>query len=187
MPRPQYLVWRAYRFLAPASEGTLYRLDERTQQVVAESNNIHQPRHGKRNAVRPYGIWRGLINRGFHGYSPGEAILRSLTDQVVLYWKTSLSGANILAVDISPDLLEIARKRKLPPNVALLEERFENCAIVKQFDVVIGSSILHHLEIETAMKKIFEILKPGGIIVFAEPNMMNPQIALQKNIPWLKK
>jgi len=113
--------------------------------------------------------------------------LRSLTDQVVLYWKTSLSGANILAVDISPDLLEIARKRKLPPNVALLEERFENCAIVKQFDVVIGSSILHHLEIETAMKKIFEILKPGGIIVFAEPNMMNPQIALQKNIPWLKK
>jgi hypothetical protein len=30
-------------------------------------------------------------------------------------------------------------------------------------------------------------LKPGGRIAFTEPNMLNPQIALQKNIPWLKR
>ncbi|HOO91362.1 MAG TPA: hypothetical protein PLA74_11120, partial [Syntrophales bacterium] len=27
----------------------------------------------------------------------------------------------------------------------------------------------------------------GGIICFTEPNMVNPQIMLQKNIPWLKR
>jgi hypothetical protein len=31
------------------------------------------------------------------------------------------------------------------------------------------------------------VLKPGGMIYFTEPNMMNPQIALQKNIPYLKR
>ncbi len=31
------------------------------------------------------------------------------------------------------------------------------------------------------------VLKPGGRIFFTEPNMMNPQIAMQKNIPSLKR
>ncbi|MCA9419174.1 MAG: hypothetical protein KC917_23060, partial [Candidatus Omnitrophica bacterium] len=31
------------------------------------------------------------------------------------------------------------------------------------------------------------VLKPGGRFVFSEPNMLNPQIAVQKNIPWIKR
>ena len=31
------------------------------------------------------------------------------------------------------------------------------------------------------------MLKNGGILSFAEPNMLNPQIAIQKNIPWVKR
>lgn len=54
------------------------------------------------------------------------------------------------------------------------------------FDAVMGSSILHHLRIEQALSEIWRTLKPGGKIAFAEPNMANPQIILQKNIPWLK-
>ena len=55
------------------------------------------------------------------------------------------------------------------------------------FNAVIGSSVLHHLEIGKALREIIRVLKPGGCIAFTEPNMMNPQIALQKNIPWLKR
>ncbi len=55
------------------------------------------------------------------------------------------------------------------------------------FDAIIGSSILHHLNLELSLIKIFELLKPGGIMSFAKPNMLNPQILIQKNIPWLKK
>jgi SAM-dependent methyltransferase len=51
----------------------------------------------------------------------------------------------------------------------------------------LGSSVLHHLDIDKAVKEIYRVLKPGGMIAFTEPNMLNPQIALQKNIPWLKK
>lgn len=31
------------------------------------------------------------------------------------------------------------------------------------------------------------LLKPGGAMSFTEPNMLNPQIMAQKNIPWLKQ
>jgi ubiquinone/menaquinone biosynthesis C-methylase UbiE len=55
------------------------------------------------------------------------------------------------------------------------------------FDAVVGSSILHHLDIIPALREINRVLKDCGRISFAEPNMMNPQIMLQKNIPLLKK
>ena len=50
-----------------------------------------------------------------------------------------------------------------------------------------GSSVLHHLEIKEALRDIYRVLKPGGTIYFTEPNMLNPQIAIQKNIPWIKR
>jgi hypothetical protein len=55
------------------------------------------------------------------------------------------------------------------------------------FDSVVGSSVLHHLEIEEALRDIYRVLKPMGTIYFTEPNMLNPQIAIQKNIPWIKR
>jgi SAM-dependent methyltransferase len=98
------------------------------------------------------------------------------------------TGISLVAVDISHDLLEIARARNLfPERVQFLEKRFEDCVVDGPFDAVIGSSILHHLDIELSLIKIFELLKPGGIMSFAEPNMLNPQILIQKNIPWVKK
>src|SRR5205823_14114046 len=55
------------------------------------------------------------------------------------------------------------------------------------FDSVVGSSVLHHLEIAKALRDIYRVLKPAGTIYFTEPNMLNPQIAIQKNIPWIKR
>lgn len=97
------------------------------------------------------------------------------------------TGARIVAVDISQELIEKARSRGLPANrVIFLEKRFEDCDLDGPFDAVLGSSVLHHLDIKTALAKIYELLKPGGLMSFAEPNMLNPQIMIQKNIPWIK-
>ena len=46
---------------------------------------------------------------------------------------------------------------------------------------------MHHLEIDNALSEFNRVLKPNGTIYFTEPNMLNPQIVLQKNIPFLKK
>jgi SAM-dependent methyltransferase len=97
-------------------------------------------------------------------------------------------GADIVAIDVSPDLLEIAKAKYSAPNVRY--EIQNACALTyadAMFDSVVGSSILHHLEIEEALREIYRVLKPGGAIYFTEPNMLNPQIAMQKNIPWIKR
>jgi len=91
------------------------------------------------------------------------------------------SGAKLIAVDISPDLLKKARERNLPPDrVLFVEKRIEDFDIDGSFDAVIGSSVLHHLDIEAALKKIYSLLKPGGFMCFTEPNMLNPQVFIER-------
>lgn len=98
------------------------------------------------------------------------------------------SGAAILAIDISVDLLDQALARKLPPErVRFVAVPFEDPSICGPFDAIIGSSVLHHLDLAPALGRIFSLLSPGGVMVFTEPNMLNPQIMVQKNIPWLKE
>ena len=98
------------------------------------------------------------------------------------------SGADIVAVDVSPELLEIA---KVDCAVANVRYEIQNAWAMSypdaHFDSVVGSSVLHHLEIQEALREIYRVLKPGGTIYFTEPNMLNPQIAIQKNIPWVKR
>jgi 2-polyprenyl-3-methyl-5-hydroxy-6-metoxy-1,4-benzoquinol methylase len=98
------------------------------------------------------------------------------------------TGARLIAVDISADLLEIAWRRRLAKeSVLFLEKRFEDCNVDGPFDAVIGSSVLHHLDLEASLSRIYDLLKPGGFMSFTEPNMLNPQIMMQKNIPLIKK
>ena len=98
------------------------------------------------------------------------------------------SGADIVAIDVSPELLEMARGNCSAPNVQYeIENAYELSYGDAVFDSVVGSSVLHHLEIEKALRDIYRVLKPAGTIFFTEPNMLNPQIAIQKNIPWIKR
>jgi 2-polyprenyl-3-methyl-5-hydroxy-6-metoxy-1,4-benzoquinol methylase len=98
------------------------------------------------------------------------------------------SEADIVAIDVSRELLPIARENCSAPNIRY--ELQNACALTYSdgtFDSVVGSSVLHHLEIEQALREIHRVLKPGGTIHFTEPNMLNPQIAIQKNAPWIKR
>jgi 2-polyprenyl-3-methyl-5-hydroxy-6-metoxy-1,4-benzoquinol methylase len=97
------------------------------------------------------------------------------------------TGARIVAVDISPELLAKAKLRKLPhPQVTFYEKRFEDCDVDGPFDAIIGSSILHHLDVDASIQRMKALLKPGGRICFAEPNMLNPQIFLERRFRGLK-
>jgi len=98
------------------------------------------------------------------------------------------SGAYVTAIDISPELIQIAKQEIRETNVCfVLENAYDLTFEAHSFDSIVGSSVLHHLEIEKAIEEMFRVLKPGGRMFFTEPNMMNPQIALQKNIPFLKR
>lgn len=96
------------------------------------------------------------------------------------------AGSSIVAVDISPELLDKARTRGLPPDqVTFCCKRFEDCDLEGPFDAIIGSSVLHHLDILPALRQIKRLLKPGGVLSFAEPNMLNPQVFLERKFHYL--
>ena len=98
------------------------------------------------------------------------------------------TGALITAIDISPDLLNMARIEIKKNNVIFKEEDAASLTFDdNSFDSIVGSSVLHHIDLDRSLKEFHRILRPGGTIHFTEPNMLNPQVALQKNIPYLKK
>jgi len=97
-------------------------------------------------------------------------------------------GVHVTAVDLSPDLLELARGRGIDPSlVTFVHGRFEEIDLPNDFDAVVGSSVLHHLEVAPALERAYKVIRSGGAIAFAEPNMLNPQIAVQKNVPIVKR
>lgn len=98
------------------------------------------------------------------------------------------TGAQIIANDISPDLLDVARQRVKASNVTFNEENAYDLTYEDQtFDSVVGSSVLHHLEVDQALKECFRVLKPGGTMYFTEPNLVNPQVYMERRIPYLQR
>ena len=93
-------------------------------------------------------------------------------------------GPDVTAIDVSPELLEIAKANCSMPNVRYeIQDASALSYSDAMFDSVVGSSVLHHLEIKEALQEIYRVLKPGGAICFTEPNMLNPQIVDTKECP----
>lgn len=95
-------------------------------------------------------------------------------------------GVKITAIDISPKLIELAKKKISSDNV-----RFEvgNISSLdykdESFNAVVGNAVLHHLNLDKGLPEIKRVTKRGGRIFFAEPNMLNPQIFLEKNVNFI--
>jgi len=101
---------------------------------------------------------------------------RGLTERLV----------SLEAIDISEPLLEVARTRC--PQVTF--RRMDAHALEYpdgHLEAIVGCSVLHHLDWDRALKGFHRKLRGGGMLRFSEPNLLNPQIFLQKNVPWLKR
>lgn len=119
---------------------------------------------------------------------PGMRVLELGCGTGVFTERFLVPGCRIVAVDVSEPLLTQARARCTDPRVAFhLDDAeqlsFSDCA----FDAVIGSSVLHHLDLGYVLSEMRRVLVPGGTIAFAEPNKMNPQIALQLISPHIRR
>lgn len=120
---------------------------------------------------------------------PGQKILEIGCGSGTLTEKLAATGAEIIATDIFPEFLELTKKRTSATNITVQIADAETLSGLadNSFDAVVGLSILHHLDIDKTLASIYRVLKPEGTMAFAEPNMLNPQIAIQKNIPAIKK
>lgn len=82
-------------------------------------------------------------------------------------------------LDLSPDLLrEMNNYCSIPTYCADLLNPPSD--LKGQFDIIIGFFILHHMpDLEKTFQSITELLKPGGKVLFIEPNPYNPLFYLQ--------
>jgi len=106
------------------------------------------------------------------------------------YFTETLANTNarISAIDISPEFIQLAKKNIIKDNVKFSIENGYNLSFADNtFDQIIGSSILHHLDVPQALSEFYRILKPGGLIFFTEPNMLNPHVYLERKVGFIRK
>jgi 2-polyprenyl-3-methyl-5-hydroxy-6-metoxy-1,4-benzoquinol methylase len=162
--------------------------------------HIHEIAHGRVLAVQETElVWGWGSPAGQHRFArranaiASEAAIQPGTKILELGCGTGLftavfaeKGADVTAVDISPDLLERAERRLGSySNIRLVLGAFEVTNLDGPFDAIVGSSILHHLDVSESLNRIRELLKPGGYLCFAEPNYLNPQVFLERRLRYL--
>lgn len=83
-------------------------------------------------------------------------------------------GGNVKGIDISKELIDLAKKRVELHNIAdktefMVGSAYEMPLPDESVDVVLGIAILHHLDLELSAKEVFRVLKKGGRAIFQEP------------------
>jgi SAM-dependent methyltransferase len=130
---------------------------------------------------------RFFVDRG--GLAPGRRALELGCGTGLFLERVAASGATIHGIDLSADLLARTRQKiGHLPNVVLSRGNAEALPFGDgSFDLVYGSSVLHHLHLDAALREVHRVLRPGGRIVFAEPNALNPQLLLLFHVAPLRE
>jgi 2-polyprenyl-3-methyl-5-hydroxy-6-metoxy-1,4-benzoquinol methylase len=92
---------------------------------------------------------------------------------------------SVLAVDVSDGSLDnlrrLARRLRLPP-----PRTARRLPRHSRYDAVVGTDILHHVDLDAYLPAIHDTLRAGGRIIFSEPGGCNPTwyIYLPLTAPW---
>ncbi len=81
-------------------------------------------------------------------------------------------GAHVTGIDVSPDLVEIARRRLTLNHLSAefhVVTGYDTGLPDASADVLFCIGILHHLDLEQARREILRLLKPGGALILKEP------------------
>lgn len=81
-------------------------------------------------------------------------------------------GADVIGIDISPELMQLARQRLSSYGMAATLQEGSAYATGlpdESVDVVFSMALLHHLDLPAARHEIHRILRPGGLFILREP------------------
>ncbi|ODG99013.1 hypothetical protein A4S05_06665 [Nostoc sp. KVJ20] len=123
----------------------------------------------------------------YGGLSPGKVVLEPGAGNAEFTKRLATSGATIVGVEISPNQVAIANERLIEfPKAKVVVGDINKLDFPDgTFDAIVGNAVLHHFDLITALPEMLRVLKPGGSFFFTEPNMLNPQIAVEKNIKFI--
>lgn len=76
---------------------------------------------------------------------------------------------NVIAVDLSAKMLDIARKKRSAPNIEYIQMDASKLAIDRKFDLIVSATTFHHLpNLPASLAAIKKLLNPHGKIVFLD-------------------
>jgi SAM-dependent methyltransferase len=81
-------------------------------------------------------------------------------------------GAQVIAIDISPDLIQLALQRLSSYGLSAIVQEGSAYATGLpdgSVDVVFSMALLHHLDLPRARQEIYRVLRPGGLFILREP------------------
>jgi len=94
-------------------------------------------------------------------------------------------GAQVVGIDISEVAIEQSRAKAQELGL-VIDFRCMNAESLEfednTFDMIVGSAILHHLDLDKAYAELSRCLKPGGRAVFIEPTGHNPLLNLYRRM-----
>lgn len=149
---------------------------------------------GKRGKIKKYystnfqskQFYRDIVNEDVDGVKALEFGCGPGSQAFTLAQK----GADVYAIDISDVAIEQARgkakEQGVKINFAVMNA--ENLGFDDDtFDLVCGSGILHHLDLERCFSELTRVLKPGGKGIFFEPMGYHPLVnAYRKLTPSIR-
>jgi SAM-dependent methyltransferase len=123
-----------------------------------------------------------------NGVGPGEVALEYGSGTGGLGRTLASRGVRVHGIDISPEAVRHANEsaRAAGLNDVQLSYTVMDAEHLTfpdaTFDLVFGSGILHHLNLDAAFAEISRVLSPGGVAVFFEPMGHNPAINVYRRL-----
>lgn len=119
------------------------------------------------------------------GELQGKAVLECGCGRGLLTEFLARQGAIITAVDISDNMIDLAKNRLAKDsNTTFQVGALENLAFEPaSFDLILGVDILHHLDLGAVLPRLHRWLKPQGKALFVENIGLNPILTWSRR--WL--
>jgi ubiquinone/menaquinone biosynthesis C-methylase UbiE len=87
----------------------------------------------------------------------------------ILAFELAKYYTNVVAVDLSAKMLEIASKKRNASNIEYIQMDADNLVIDRQFDLIVSAATFHHLKhLPTTLQSIKILLNPHGKVVFLD-------------------
>jgi 2-polyprenyl-3-methyl-5-hydroxy-6-metoxy-1,4-benzoquinol methylase len=96
-------------------------------------------------------------------------------------------GARVLGMDISADLISVARRRMEANGISsgydfMVTSAHDMALGDESVDVVFGMAILHHLDLRLAAREVRRVLRKGGRAIFQEPVRNSKTVAALRGL-----
>ncbi|MET0661210.1 MAG: class I SAM-dependent methyltransferase [Steroidobacteraceae bacterium] len=110
----------------------------------------------------------------------GKRVLEYGCGSEILAFDLARDATEVIGIDISEVAIQHARASAIKRGIGNVTFNVDNAERLHvpdaSIDLVVGSGIVHHLDIEQAMHEVRRVLRPGGQAIFAEPLGHNPAV-----------